>query len=129
MKNFYLLLILILPLSKTLGQGKVEVIADPAVEAMDEVRNSRNKSMGIKVYRIMVAFYPTRTAATEKLSEVNGWFGSKYGATMLFDEPNFKIFVGEFYSKSDADAAMVEVRKKYRSATIVYDYKTNGKSH
>jgi hypothetical protein len=127
LKNYLLVGLLLAFSHHLIGQGKVEVVVDPAIVSMDEARTAKNKSMGIKIYRIMVAFYPTRTAATEKLNEVKSWFGNKYGATMIFDEPNFKIYVGEFSSKTDADAAYNEIKRKYSSATIVYDYKNVGK--
>jgi hypothetical protein len=104
------------------AQDNVEVIVDPAVQAMEEARIATNKNAGIKIYRIMVAFYPERSAANDKLSEVKSWFGDRYSSIVQFDEPNFKVYVGEFTSKIDADAALVDVKRKYPTARIVNDY-------
>jgi SPOR domain len=105
------------------AQGNVEVITDPSVEALESARIAKRKSNNGKVsgYRIMIAFYSSREAANEKLSEVKSWFGSSYGAALLYDEPNFKVYSGEFTSKADAEAALVDIRKRYPGARIVSD--------
>lgn len=128
MKRIFSLILILIASGKIFGQGQVEVIVDPAVQTMEEARIARNKSMGIKVYRIMIAFYPDRSAANDKLSEARGWFGAKYGVIVQFDEPNFKVYVGEFSSKTDAEAALADVRKKYPSARVVNDYAAGNKN-
>lgn len=105
------------------AQGQVEVYSDPDIDAMEAARTAkRNKDGGrVQGYRIMVAFYSTRDAANEKLSEVKGFYGSSYGASLLYDEPNFKIYVGSFTSKMEAEAALIDIRKRYPGARIVKD--------
>lgn len=129
MKKLFFILLFLTIAKKGFSQGSVDVVVDPDVQTMEETRIANNKARGMKIYRIMVAFYPTRSAANEKLTEVRMWFGAKYGATMIFDEPNFKVYVGEFSSKSDAETALLEVKKRYHSARVVNDYATYRGGH
>lgn len=123
MKQLLLLSLLVFTAIPAFGQGEVEVIADPSIEALEAARIAKRKSLGSNVhgYRIMVAFYSSREAATIKLAEARSFFGGTYGASLLYDEPNFKVYVGEFVSKPDAEAALVDIRKRYPGARIVND--------
>lgn len=128
MKQIFALLFLFLFGFGSKALAQVQVIVDPDITAMEEARIAKNRNLGMKVYRIMVAFYPNRTSANEKLAEVRNSLGGKYSSMVLYDEPNFKVYVGEFSVKSDADAALSEIRKKYPGAMVVSDY-VQVKSH
>jgi hypothetical protein len=106
-----------------LAQGNVEIISDPDIDLLESNRIERRKSNNGRVqgYRIMIAFYSNREAANDKLAEVRSWFGSSYGAVLLYDEPNFKVYSGEFTSKADAESALLDIRKRYPGARIVGD--------
>src|SRR5688500_7376044 len=103
MKSTGLVIFFFLSSGLAFGQGNVEVISDPSVEALESARIAKRKSLGSNVhgYRIMVAFFASRDAANEKLAEARSLYGGMYGATLLYDEPNFKVYVGEFVSRAD----------------------------
>jgi hypothetical protein len=120
----YIISGLLLFLSGTaFGQGSVELITDPSVDALETARLSKRKSLGANVhgYRIMIAFYASRQEANAKLAEARSLYGGSYEATLLYDEPNFKVYVGTFTSKADAEAALVQIRKKYPGSRIIND--------
>lgn len=123
MKLFLTIILSALSTVAALAQGNVEVISDPDVDALETARIERRKSNNGRVqgYRIMIAFYSSREAANDKLAEVRSWFGSTYGAVLLYDEPNFKVYSGEFTSKVDAESALLDIRKRYPGARIVGD--------
>lgn len=108
---------------KASAQGKVDIIVDPAIQEDEEERINRRKANADKVrgYRIMIGFYASRAQAEALRSEANSPFGGKYGVTVIYDEPNFKVYVGEFTNSEDADAALAEIRKKYPGASRVSD--------
>ena len=39
-------------------------------------------------------------------------------ANIVYETPNYKIWVGNFYSQIEADKKLIEIRKKFRSAFI-----------
>lgn len=105
------------------AQGKVEIIVDPAIQQEEEDRINRRKANADKVrgYRIMIGFYASRTQAENLRAEASRYFGSSYGVSVIYDEPNFKVYVGEFTNADDADAALAEVRRRYAGASRVSD--------
>lgn len=123
MKSLFSVILLLLMAVPALGQGDVEVITDPDVAALEAARIDKRMADNGRVqgYRIMIAFYSSRDAANQKLAEVRGWFGSSYGAVVLYDEPNFKVYSGEFSSRTDAEMALADIRKRYPGARIVGD--------
>lgn len=108
---------------KASAQGKVDIIVDPAIQEDEEDRINRRKANADKVrgYRIMIGFYASRSQAESLRAEAATPFGARYGVTVIYDEPNFKVYVGEFTNSDDADAALAEIRKKYPGASRVSD--------
>ena len=39
-------------------------------------------------------------------------------ANIIYETPNYKIWVGNFYNQLEADKKLIEIRKKFRSAFI-----------
>ena len=39
-------------------------------------------------------------------------------ASNIYETPNYKIWVGNFYNQLEADKKLIEIRKKFRSAFI-----------
>ena len=39
-------------------------------------------------------------------------------ASIVYETPNYKIWVGNFYNQLEADKRLIEIRKKFRSAFI-----------
>ena len=39
-------------------------------------------------------------------------------ASIVYETPNYKIWVGNFYNQLEADKKLIEIRKKFRSAFI-----------
>jgi hypothetical protein len=106
-----------------ISQGKVDIIAEEEVQEAEQKRLERREANNGKVkgYRIMVGFYGNRAEAEALRSEAAGYFESTYGVKMIYDEPNFKVYVGAFTSADEADEALVVIRKKFRGATRISD--------
>jgi hypothetical protein len=105
------------------AQGHVVVEVEPTVKEMEETRTARRKSNSDKVrgYRILIGFFSSRAEAEALKEQAMEPFGGKYGVTVIYDEPNFKVYVGQFTLSDDADAALVEIRRKFSSATRISD--------
>lgn len=125
LKHLFILLTLCLIASpkSLLGQGKVDIIVEEDVQRAEENRIEKRKANNGKVkgYRIMVGFYSNRGEAENLRNEAAEYFEATYGVKMIYDEPNFKVYVGAFTSAEDADEALVVIRKKFRGATRISD--------
>ncbi len=105
------------------AQGHVVVDVEPSVKEMEETRTARRKANSDKVrgYRILIGFFSSRAEAEALKEQAMEPFGGKYGVTVIYDEPNFKVYVGQFTQSDDADAALVEIRRKFSGATRISD--------
>jgi hypothetical protein len=102
------------------AEVKSQVVYDvePAVESMEKARKERTKSSDKKIsgYRIFVGFSSKRAEATEIQKKADELFGSTYGALLIYDEPNFKVYIGAFTTAAEADAALADIKKEFPTA-------------
>ena len=102
------------------AEAKSQVVYDvePAVESMEKARTERTKSSDKKIsgYRIFVGFSSKRAEATEIQKKADEIFGSTYGALLIYDEPNFKVYIGAFTTAAEADAALADIKKEFPTA-------------
>ena len=102
------------------AEAKSQVVYDvePAVESMEKARKERTKSSNKKIsgYRIFVGFSSKRAEATEIQKKADEIFGSTYGALLIYDEPNFKVYIGAFTTAAEADAALADIKKEFPTA-------------
>ena len=91
---------------------------DPAVETIEKNRIEKSKSADKKImgYRIFIGFSAKRADATEILTKAEEKFADSHGAVLIYDEPNFKVYVGTFATAAEADAALVEVKREFPTA-------------
>ena len=92
-------------------QSYMNTISETA-NALD-IKSSDKKIGG---YRIFIGFSAKRAEATEIQKKADELFGSTYGALLIYDEPNFKVYVGAFSTAAEADAALPEIKKEFPTA-------------
>jgi hypothetical protein len=88
------------------------------VESLEKNRIEKSKSADKKImgYRIFVGFSAKRVDATEILNKAEEKFSETHGAILIYDEPNFKVYVGTFATAAEADAALADVKKEFPNA-------------
>lgn len=101
-----------------LAQGKVSIIEEEEVSRIENSRIQRRKNADVLVqgYRIFIGMASSRGDAAKLQSEAQEHFGDKFIAHVVYDEPNFKIYVGSYNNSAEADDAMGEIRKFYPNA-------------
>lgn len=104
------------------AQGLVEIIEDPDVASAVQTRIDINRSITkVKGYRVQIGYYNDRGAATREQSNALTLYGKDHMVLKKYDEPNWKVWVGEFEEKADAENFLRTVRKKYPGARIIED--------
>jgi hypothetical protein len=109
--------------------GKVEIIVQDArintlVEkhvAFNENRNS------IKGFRIQI-FFDSGNNSKSKATTIMNEFTAKHPKTeayLMFLEPNYKVRVGDFRSRMDAQRFLYKIAEEYPDAFIVKDDEIN----
>ncbi|WP_405573747.1 SPOR domain-containing protein [Winogradskyella sp. Asnod2-B02-A] len=115
-KSFYLILLSIL-LSSTLQaqEGVVNISQDDAIDKLLEYKKDIKTS---KVFKIQVynSTDPDK-AQREKANFLNSY--DEWPVEIVWNTPNYKVWVGNFATRLEADRALVKIKKNYMYANIL----------
>lgn len=100
------------------AQGNVTIIAEDGIENLENTRIQRRKNADVLVqgFRIFIGMTSSRADAVKLQGEAQEKFHETYAPQVVYDEPNFKIYVGAYNNNSEADDALTEIRKSYPNA-------------
>ncbi len=104
--------------------GRIEIVQDPAIQARFNVHLSQQAKLnGIKGYRISIYFGSGQDSKkTAEMTRAN--FVSKYShvnCTIKWEYPYFKVYVGDFRTRSEAQKFLNEISYDYPDAFIRED--------
>jgi hypothetical protein len=118
-----LLLCMRLLTGSAFGQGSAEVISDPGVERLMASRLAQRQASGGKIpgYRILLSYSGSRATAERQAEEARLFYMGKYDIIVMYDEPNFKVYLGEYRQRWEADVVLREVQKQFRGARVIPD--------
>lgn len=110
----FVILLLTISLTANAQQGEVKVSQDSDIDKLLEYKKDIKTS---KVYRIQVyqSVDPDK-AQREKANFLNSY--SQWPAEVVWNTPNYKVWVGNFATRLEADRAWVKIKKKYISAIV-----------
>ncbi|MBF0694848.1 MAG: SPOR domain-containing protein [Flavobacterium sp.] len=91
---------------------------DPAFEQLLAEKRKINSSITVNDrYKIQV-FNGDSETSKKHLAEVKRNF-KQYDATIVFSTPSYKVWVGNFKSRIEAERALNELKKKYPNALMI----------
>ncbi len=94
-------------------QGTVSIDAHPNVNKLVTIKFAENYGDNYKIQ----LFYGNLNKAHEILSKFNSSY-PKWPGKILFETPNYKVWVGDYRTRLEADRALMDIRKKFSSAFI-----------
>ena len=115
--NYFNIAFLLFSLSFTLSaqQGKVKVTQDSDIDKLLEFKKDIKTS---KAYTIQVYNNPDPDkAAWEKTNFLNSY--DEWPVEIVWNTPNYKIWVGNFATRLEAERAAAQIKKKYMNAIIL----------
>lgn len=117
-----LTLLLVFTVSINAQQGKVNVEQDSDIDKLLEYKKDIKTT---KVYRIQVyqSVDPDR-ANREKINFLNAY--GQWPVEIVWNTPNYKVWVGNFATRLEADRALAKIKKDYMNA-IIFQPKTDKK--
>ncbi len=116
MKLFICMLVFAFSTTLTVAQqGRIHIQQDKKIADLIEIYKTINSSE--EYYRIQVGFGPLSTAERIK-SEVDIDF-PELPSKIDFDSPTYRVRIGKFKNKLDAERKFIEVREKYPDAMIL----------
>jgi hypothetical protein len=131
-------LVLVLIFTTILGakaqSGAVTIKADPRVDSLLVLHVAHNQNYPfIQGYRIQL-FKDSGNEALDAAHEIMDKFSEyfpEYKTYLSFQEPYYRVRVGDFRTRLEALEAMEKIKKKYRNVWIIkdninlFDYQNN----
>ena len=117
MKLFRILFVtlLILPLMASAQQGRITVDQDPGIEQLLEIYKKNISDTGY--FTIQVGFGNSSFAQRLK-TEAEVDF-PQWRARIVFDSPTYRVQLGRFKNRLEAEREFLTVRKKYPGAILL----------
>ena len=114
--NIYLsLTILLIGFNLMAQEGTVTINQDREIEELLKIKKSIETNSDR--YKIQIYSGLSRSAAEKARSEFNENY-SDWRTSIEFETPNFKIWVGDFRNRLDADRALIRIKKTFINAFI-----------
>ena len=108
---------MIISLSSTtlLGQnGSIKINQSNKLDSIIKLK----KELNSKIQNLRIQIYSGgRENAEQIIQEFNEIFNDT-SADIIYETPNYKVWVGNYYTQLEADKRLIEIRKKFRSAFI-----------
>ena len=99
-------------------QGSVSVNQDKKIVALLDLRKDMNlNDKDSDRYKIQI-YSGNRATAENHRADFNSKF-DKWNSAIEFETPNYKIWVGNFRTKIEADRAFKEIKQKFPNALLL----------
>lgn len=102
------------------NMGPSIVMSDSLEKAMS-YQMGKNKGRRTMGYRVRIYFDNSQSAraVSQSVADTFAKYNPDVPVYRSYDNPYFKVTVGEFFTKSDAMRFIAQIRKKYPSAFLV----------
>ena len=99
-------------------ESKINVQQNPKFEQLLNEKRKINASIAVNErYKIQV-FSGNSEKAKSTLNECKQNF-SNLDATIIFNTPNYKVWIGNFRNRIEAERSLSEIRKTYANAFLI----------
>jgi hypothetical protein len=94
--------------------GEVKINKSEKLEKIIQIKKELNK----KIQNLKIQIYngDRNQAETVKAEYIETF--NDTSAKMIYETPNYKVWVGNFFTQIEADKYLLKIRKKYKSAFI-----------
>ncbi|MFV8368436.1 SPOR domain-containing protein [Flavobacterium sp. LB2R40] len=118
-KAFYISITICFSFFKASGQdGKITVKQDKKFEQLLTEKRKTNLSNAVNDgYKIQI-FSGESEKAKNTLNEFRQEFNSIDG-TIIFNTPNYKVWVGNFNTRIEAERNLIEIKKRYPNVHLI----------
>ena len=116
MRKIIIFFMIILLSSTTLfGQnGSIKINQSNKLDSIIKLK----KELNSKIQNLRIQIYSgDRDNAEQTIQEFIEIFNDST-ADVIYETPNYKVWVGNYYTQLEADKRLIEIRKKFRSAFI-----------
>ncbi len=105
-------------LSSRAQDGKTNISVDPKIDQLLKEKRKLNTGLFLnEAYKIQI-FYGNSEESKKKLQEFKREFKDLDG-TIIFNSPNYKVWIGNFKTRIEVERAMLDIKKKHPTALII----------
>jgi len=99
-------------------QGTVTIHQDKRIPTLLDLKKSLEKENKLTDGFTIQLYYGNLNKANSTLSNYRNKYG-KWPASIEYETPNYKVWVGNFTSRIEADRVLLEVQRNFPSAFIL----------
>ena len=99
-------------------QGTVTVQQDSKIPELLSLKKNLEKENKLSDGYTIQLYYGELSKANSIIRQYRGAYGT-WPASIEYETPNYKVWVGNFGSRLDADRALMEIQKNFQSAFIL----------
>ena len=115
---FFLLVCTLYGINSYSQEGRTTLSQDLKIEQLLKEKRKINQNISTnESYKIQI-FYGNSDDSKKKLQEFRREFKDLDG-TIIFNSPNYKVWIGNFKTRIEVERAMVDIKKKYPTALII----------
>ena len=97
------------------GQNReITVIKSNKLDSIVKLR----KELNSEIQNLRIQIYNGDRVNAEMIMKEYIEIFKDTSSNIIYETPNYKVWVGDFYTQLEADRKLTEIRKKYRSAFI-----------
>ena len=106
---------LLISVFQIFGQnGEITIIKNNELDSIIKLR----KGLNSEIQNLKIQIYNGDRVNAELIMKEYIEIFKDTSSNIIYETPNYKVWVGDFYTQLEADRKLTEIRKKYRSAFI-----------
>ena len=108
---------------KVCAQGQVTINKPDGLDGLIASRTAHKKNPDARItgYHILIYFGSDKSKADAYRQRFDSEFGGRYPSTVAWEEPNFKLYVGQFKTKMECLTLYNEIKTKYQTCIVIKD--------
>ena len=114
-KSIIFFTIILLSSTTLFGQnGNIKISQNNKLDSIIKLK----KELNSKIQNLRIQIYSGDRENAEQIIQEFIEIYNDTTADVIYETPNYKVWVGNYYTQLEADKRLVEIRKKFRSAFI-----------
>ena len=106
---------LLISVFQIFGQnGEITIVKSNELDSIIKLR----KGLNSEIQNLRIQIYNGDRANAELIMKEYIEIFNDTSANIIYETPNYKVWVGDFYTQLEADGKLKDIRKKFRSAFI-----------
>ena len=97
-------------------QGEVNIQQNQKIEKLMEVKKELNKNNQIRDRYVIQLYYGDNGKANEVIQKYRDLY--PYTSQITYEAPNYKVWIGNFRNRLEADRALLKIKENFPAAFI-----------